>query len=48
MTIYALSTGPGIIGVAIVRVSGEDTSKIIKSLTGGELPKARDCNSSKI
>ena len=30
MTIYALSTGPGISGIAIVRVSGEDTKKIIK------------------
>ena len=25
MTIYALSTGPGISGVAIIRVSGEET-----------------------
>ena len=29
MTIYALSTGPGISGVAIIRVSGQDTSKVI-------------------
>ena len=41
MTIYALSTGPGVSGIAIIRVSGEDTSKIIKSLTGGQMPKAR-------
>ena len=41
MTIYALSTGPGVSGVAIIRVSGQDTSKVIKSLTGGHLPKAR-------
>ena len=27
MTIYALSTGPGISGIAIIRVSGEDTQK---------------------
>jgi tRNA modification GTPase len=27
MTIYALSTGPGISGIAIIRVSGEDTKK---------------------
>ena len=33
MTIYALSTGPGISGIAIVRVSGEDTKKVIKLLT---------------
>jgi len=41
MTIYALSTGPGVSGVAIIRVSGQDTSKVIKSLTGGHLPKPR-------
>ena len=38
MTIYALSTGPGISGIAIVRVSGEDTKKVIKLLTNAELP----------
>ena len=41
MTIYALSTGPGISGIAIVRVSGEDTKKVIKLLTNAELPKPR-------
>jgi tRNA modification GTPase len=41
MTIYALSTGPGISGVAIVRVSGKETSKVIKLLTNGGLPTAR-------
>ena len=41
MTIYALSTGSGVSGIAIIRVSGEDTSKVINSLTGGQLPKAR-------
>ena len=30
MTIYALSTGPGVSGVAIVRVSGQDTKKVIE------------------
>ncbi len=33
MTIYALSTGPGISGVAIIRVSGENTKKVIELLT---------------
>jgi tRNA modification GTPase len=28
MTIYALSTGPGISGIAIIRVSGQETSKV--------------------
>ena len=41
MTIYALSTGPGISGVAIIRVSGEDTKKIIKLLTRKPLPHPR-------
>ena len=36
-----LSTGPGISGIAIVRVSGEDTRKVIKLLTNAELPKPR-------
>ena len=41
MTIYALSTGPGISGVAIVRVSGNDTSRVVKLLTGKDLPRPR-------
>jgi tRNA modification GTPase len=41
MTIYALSTGPGVSGVAIIRVSGLEASNIVKSLTGKELPKPR-------
>ncbi len=41
MTIYALSSGPGLSGVAIVRISGSETSKVIQSLTGKEVPKAR-------
>ena len=41
MTIFALSSGPGISGVAIIRVSGPDTSKVIELITGRELPKAR-------
>ena len=32
MTIYALSTGPGISGIGIIRVSGEDTKKVIEVL----------------
>jgi len=41
MTIYALSSGPGIAGVAVVRVSGKDTSKVIKLITGEDLPVPR-------
>src|SRR6056300_1500245 len=41
MTIYALSTGPGISGIGVVRISGQEASKVIKSLTGRDLPKPR-------
>jgi tRNA modification GTPase len=41
MTIYALSTGPGVSGVAIVRVSGSESSMVIKQLTGKEVPTPR-------
>ena len=41
MTIFALSTGPGISGVAIIRISGVEASTAIKSLTGKKLPKPR-------
>ena len=41
MTIYALSTGPGVSGVAIVRISGEQSSKVIKTLTGKKVPQPR-------
>ena len=41
MTIYALSSGPGISGVAVIRLSGIDTSKVIKLLTGKEPPRPR-------
>tara|TARA_B100000900_G_scaffold258477_1_gene220297 strand:- start:270 stop:1601 length:1332 start_codon:yes stop_codon:yes gene_type:complete len=41
MTIYALSTGPGTSGVAIIRISGSEASKVIKSLTGKNIPLAR-------
>ena len=41
MTIYALSSGPGISGVAVIRISGTDTKKIISELTEGAFPKPR-------
>ena len=41
MTIYALSTGPGIAGIAVIRVSGKNTSKVIKKLTKRDLPTPR-------
>ena len=41
MTIYALSSGPGISGIAVIRISGQETSKVIRSLTGKALPSPR-------
>ncbi len=41
MTIYALSSGPGVSGVSIIRVSGPDTKKVINRLTGREIPSPR-------
>jgi len=41
MTIYALSSGPGISGIAVVRVSGKDTSEVIKQITREDLPSPR-------
>ena len=49
MTIYALSTGPGISGIAVirisgiavVRISGKETSRVIEILTGKNVPKPR-------
>ena len=41
MTIYALSTGPGISGVAIIRISGPEANLVIKKLTQKELPAPR-------
>ena len=41
MTIYALSSGSGISGLAIIRISGPETKKIIESLTNSPAPKPR-------
>ncbi len=41
MTIYALSSGPGISGIAVIRISGKETSKVIEMLTGKNVPKPR-------
>ena len=41
MTIYALSSGPGVSGIAVVRISGEDTSKVIELMTGKGVPRPR-------
>ena len=41
MTIFALSTGPGVSGIAVIRISGQETSKVIKLLTGKSIPEPR-------
>ena len=41
MTIYALSSGSGISGIAVVRISCSDSSKVLKLLTKNELPTPR-------
>ena len=41
MAIYALSSGPGISGIAVIRVSGKNTAEVVKKLTGDKLPRPR-------
>ena len=41
MTIYALSTGPGISGIAVIRVTGKKTKDVVKKITGTKLPNPR-------
>ncbi len=41
MAIYALSTGPGISGIAVIRISGKETSKVLTLLTNKPIPKPR-------
>ena len=42
MTFYALSSGPGLSGVAVIRVSGSKTASVIKHLTNSSLPKPKE------
>jgi len=48
MTIYALSSGPGLSGVAVIRLSGPNSSEVIKKLTKNKLPKPRSASLKKI
>ena len=41
MTIYALSSGPGISGVAVIRVSGPEAKIVIKKMTKEGIPTPR-------
>ena len=48
MTIYALSTGPGISGMATIRISGEKAHEVISKLTKGTFPSPRVATLKKI
>ena len=48
MTIYALSSGPGTSGIAVIRVSGNETKNVIESITRSKLPKPRIATLTKI
>ena len=41
MTIYALSSGPGLSGISVIRVSGKETKKVIELLTKKKIPRPR-------
>ncbi len=41
MTIYALSSGAGVSGIAVIRISGSEAKNVITSLTDGPFPTAR-------
>jgi len=47
-TKYALSSGPGVSGVAVIRISGPETKKVISKLTKGNFPKPRMATLKKI
>ena len=48
MTIYALSSGPGLSGVAIIRLSGPKSKEVIEKLTKDKVPKPRYASLKKI
>ena len=41
MTIYALSSGPGVSGIAVIRISGSKVKEIVKLITNSQLPKPK-------
>ena len=41
MTIYALSSGPGLSGIAVIRISGPNTKKVLKKLTFLPIPNPK-------
>ena len=41
MNIYALSSGPGTSGIAVIRISGDTVRDVINLLTNSETPNPR-------
>ena len=48
MTIYALSSGPGVAGIAIIRISGPEASEVVNRLTKGGITTTKISHPSKI
>ena len=48
MTIFALSSGPGVSGVAVIRVSGPETKKVLEKMSREGLPTPRMASLRKI
>ena len=48
MTIYALSSGPGLSGIAVIRLSGPNSKDVIEKLTKQKVPKPRYASIKKI
>jgi len=48
MTIYALSSGFGISGISVIRISGPKTKHVIEKLSSGKLPRPRVATLKKI
>ena len=48
MTIFALSSGPGLAGISIIRTSGPESSSVIKMMTKGKFPEPRIATLKKI
>ena len=44
MTIYALSSGPGVSGIAVIRISGSEASNVVKLITREDPPEPRVSN----
>ena len=48
MTIFALSTGPGISGLAVIRISGKKCKIIFEKMISGKMPEPRVATLKKI